>query len=203
MPNPENKPIIAVDIDEVIFPMVEDLIRYVDRSHSVKLTPQEFVTYSLEDIWQGGPVEGSQVFEAYKAQFSVEVAPVKGAAEALGKLSVRYEVIIMTSRDVVVEEKTRRWLDHHFPEIFKQVHLLGNKKDSQIYREKAGVCQELGVYCLIDDSLRPILETNQVGIKTLLFGDYPWNQADELPEGVIRVKDWQEVLEYFEHERRG
>jgi len=104
----------------------------------------------------------------------------------------------MTSRDIAVEEKTRDWLTHHFPEVFNKVHMLGNKYDSAAYREKAEVCKELGVYCLIDDSLRPVLETNEAGIKALLFGDYSWNQADELPEDVTRVKDWQEVLEYFD-----
>jgi uncharacterized HAD superfamily protein len=182
--------------------MVPELIEYVDKEHSVQLTPEQFVTYSLEDIWPSGSAEGEIVFENYKNQVTTEVAPVKGAAEALGQLSVKYDVIVMTSRDIKVENITRSWLNRQFPELFKDVHLLGNKQDSVSWREKAEVCKELGVYCLIDDSLRHVRETSEVGIKALLFGDYPWNQTDKLPEGVTQVKDWQEVLEYFENERR-
>jgi uncharacterized HAD superfamily protein len=32
----------------------------------------------------------------------------------------------------------------------------------------------------------------------VLFGNYPWNQVDKLPDNVVRVNNWQEVLEYFD-----
>jgi hypothetical protein len=35
-----------------------------------------------------------------------------------------------------------------------------------------------------------------------LFGDYTWNQADDLPNGITRVKDWAAVEEYFTNESR-
>jgi uncharacterized HAD superfamily protein len=193
------KPIIAVDIDEVLFPMVPDLIKYVDREHKVKLTPEDFSYYSLEGIWPAGSAEGAIVFENYKNQVTTEIAPVKDAAEALGKLSLKYDVIVMTSRDIKVEQITKGWLNRHFPEIFKEVHLLGNRHDSlpDQWRPKSETCLELGVSYLIDDNLTAVKETSAVGVKTLLFGDYPWNQLDELPPNVTRVKDWQEVLGYF------
>lgn len=193
------KKIIAVDIDDVIFPMVADLIGYLDRQHGVTLSQEDFVKYNLEEIWEGDPAEAARLLESYKGQTGIEVVPVEGAAEALAKLAKRYDIIIMTARDASVGPKTKAWLSHHFPELFKQVHLVGNKNDSPgNWRPKAEVCKELGVYCLIDDSLKHVLETHAAGIKTILFGDYPWNRADDLPAGVTRLKDWQEVLEYFD-----
>lgn len=198
MPKPANKPIIAVDIDEVLFPLISDLIGYVDREHSVKLSPEEFVTYRLEDIWHGGPVEGLAVYESYEKQMNLGVAPLEGAAEALKTLSDLFYVIVMTSRTQEIDKKTRDWLDRHFPEIFNEVHILGNRKQSISWRPKGEVCKEVGVSHFIDDSLAHALDVSSYGIDTLLFGDYSWNQADELPEGVTRVKNWQEVLEYFD-----
>jgi hypothetical protein len=32
----------------------------------------------------------------------------------------------------------------------------------------------------------------------IAFGDYPWHDRGELPEGVVRAKNWKEVLEYFD-----
>lgn len=203
MPKPENKPIIAVDIDEVLFPLVPELIKYVDQKHKVKLTPKDFSHYSLEGIWPAGSAEGSIVFENYKNQVTTEVVPVKDAAEALGKLSIKYDIIVMTSRDIKVEQITRSWLDRHFHEIFKDVHLLGNQHDSapDQWRPKSKVCVELGVSYLVDDNLTAVKETSTLGVKALLFGDYPWNQTDDLPKGITRVKNWQEVLEFFENEK--
>ena len=194
MSKTENKPIIAVDVDEVIFPFVDDLIEYVDRQHSVKLSREEFVTYSLADIWKGGPHEGAEVIKAYVDQQGIEVAPVKGAAEALGQLCAKYEVVIITARDLDVQDKTKNWAYRHFPDIFKEIHLVGNQKDSVSYREKAEVCKELGVFCLIDDSLKPVVQTHAAGIKSILFGNYPWNKMEELPAGIDRVEDWKGVL---------
>jgi 5'(3')-deoxyribonucleotidase len=74
MPKPENKPIIAVDVDEVLFPLVPDLIKYVDRKHKVKLTPEDFSNYNLEGIWPAGSAEGAIVFENYKKQVTPEIA---------------------------------------------------------------------------------------------------------------------------------
>jgi uncharacterized HAD superfamily protein len=83
------------------------------------------------------------------------------------------------------------------------VHLLGNQHDSlpDQWRPKSEVCRELGVSYLIDDNLTAVKQTSAFGIEVLLFGDYPWNQIDELPRGVTRVKNWQEVLEYFDNEQ--
>ncbi|HVS78994.1 MAG TPA: hypothetical protein VHD84_01755, partial [Candidatus Saccharimonadales bacterium] len=189
MPKAENKQIIAVDIDEVIFPTVVDLIDYVDREHSVKMTMEDFATYHLEDVWPGGPEEGAEIIKAYIKQVPVEIAPIKGAAEALAKLSERYELIIMTARDPAASVKTQEWLSRHFPEQFKDTHFVGNRHDSKTWRSKAEVCKELGVTYLIDDLLTTVLDANEAGVKALLFGDYPWNRAETLPDGVTRVKD--------------
>jgi 5'(3')-deoxyribonucleotidase len=197
MPKPASKPLIAVDVDDVVYPLVPSLIEYLDTEHKVRLTEHDFKEYDLRKVWGGGPEEATKVFEAYKHHVGVQIAPIKGAVEALQKLSKKYEVIVLTARDISNFPRTSAWVERHFPEIFKDVHLIGNKQDSENYRTKADVCIELGVQCLVDDNLNNVLETHAVGVKTLLFGNYSWNQTDELPEGVTRVKDWQAVLEYF------
>lgn len=194
----EGKPIIAVDIDDVIYPMVPSLIEYLDINHSVRLTPGDFKEYDIRKVWGGGPEEATKIFEAYKHHVGIEVTPIKGAAEALQKLSQNYEVIVLTARDISNFPRTSAWVEQHFPQIFKDVHLVGNKHDSKTYRTKAEVCLELGVYCLVDDNLNTVLETYAVGVKTVLFGNYSWNQTDNLPDGVTRAKNWKEVLEYFD-----
>lgn len=202
MPKPENKKILAVDIDDVIYPFVPSLIDYLDSNHKVKMSHEDFVEYDIRKVWGGGPEEAEEIFQKYIKDSGIEIAPIKGAQQAIRKLAENYEIVIMTSRSSKNFPKTEAWLTQHFPDIFREVHLLGNKYDDDRYRRKAEVCKELGVHCLIDDHLPHVLETNEVGIKTLLFGDYPWNQIHELPEEITRVHSWREVLEYFdEHDK--
>ena len=62
---------------------------------------------------------------------------------------------------------------------------------------KAEVCKEIGAVALIDDSLKHLLQCSEVGIEGILFGDYPWNQTDSLPENITRCTNWLEVLEHL------
>src|SRR5438105_10920518 len=134
MPKPENKPLIAVDIDDVIFPLVPDLIQYLDREHKVRLTKEDFVRYDIRRVWKDGPEEAVRIFETYKRHPErIAVAPVKGAKEALNTLSSDYEIIVMTARDIETKDITDAWITHHFPDLFKDVHLVGNKHDSKSY----------------------------------------------------------------------
>jgi 5'(3')-deoxyribonucleotidase len=198
MQKPANKPIIAVDIDDVVYPFVPSLIKYLDVNHKVRMSQHDFIEYDIRKVWGGGPVEATKIFKNYIKDSGIHIAPIKDAQKALHVLSDRYKIIVMTSRDISSFPKTHEWITHHFPDIFKDVHLLGNKQDSVTFRGKAEVCKELGVYCLIDDHLSHVIGANEVGIKTILFGDYPWNQTADLPPEIIRVKNWQEVLEHFE-----
>lgn len=202
MPKSVSKPIIAVDIDDVIYPMVPSLIEYLDTEHKVRLSEHDFAEYDIRKVWGGGPVEAAAIFEKYIEKSGIQIAPIRGAKEALHTLSLKFDVIVMTARDISSFPKTHDWITHHFPDIFKDVHLLGNRHDSTTIRGKAEVCKELGVYCLVDDNLGHVLTTNELGIKTILFGNYPWNQSSDLPVNIFRANNWQEVVEHLSEPSR-
>jgi len=190
-----SKQSLAIDIDEVIFPLVDDLIKYVDKEHKVFLSTDGFVKYRIEDIWPSGPEEGGRVFQDYLKQSGIEIAPVKGAKEALDKLSQTFDLIVMTYRDVERGKETEYWLNHNFPELFKKVHMLGSTEKDFQYKSKGEVCKELNVYCLIDDQPANVISAHEHGVKSILFGDYPWNQTDELPHAIPRVRNWEEAMD--------
>lgn len=184
--------------------MVPDLIDYLDKNHRIKLTEADFKSYYFERIWAGGPEEALEIFRQYRDQLGVQIAPHKGAKEAIHKLAQKYDIVVITSRDGGLEQKTMEWLDAHFPELFKDVLILG--KDIYLHSleilDKASVCKRIGADYLIDDSYKHALDAHKQKIKALLFGNYAWNQAKELPNGITRVKDWQGVLEYFDAQNR-
>lgn len=48
---------------------------------------------------------------------------------------------------------------------------------------------------LVEDHLDHAAAVAAEGIDVVLFGLYPWNQAEKLPERVTRVPDWPTATE--------
>lgn len=63
------------------------------------------------------------------------------------------------------------------------------------------VLVEIKADFVVDDQLKHCTAAVEQGIPTILFGNYRWNQAEELPKGVTRCKNWQEVAGYFDAAR--
>lgn len=199
MPNPENKPIIAVDIDEVLVPHFPGLISWYNSEYGTNLTlehnhPKDSRPWGTENITQAI----KRVHKFFDTPAFLNPTPYDDALEALRKLSERYVLVVVTARDTIVEKVTREWLETHFEELFQEAHFTASYNLEGKSQTKADVCLALGAGYLIDDSLDNITGVAEVGIRGLLYGHYPWNQSDRLHEGITRVKDWQEVLEYFD-----
>jgi uncharacterized HAD superfamily protein len=128
--------------------------------------------------------------------------PFTQAVPILQRLARSYNLVVVTSRRSLIRPETDRWLERYFPGIFQGIHYAGiYDSDDHIHNKlkqtKAELCRELGVDYLIDDQLKHCVAAAEIGIKVLLFGDYNWNKADQLPDGIVRVKDWDEVERYF------
>lgn len=190
------KPVLAVDIDDVLFPLVPLFVEYHNKHHGTDATADQFYSYVFEDdlgITAGEFIERFRDFGATGVFAQSE--PTDEVRAAIRKLSNVYDLVIVTSRWQDWEQDTINWLKKHFPSSFRKVHFAnshtwhrGDKLD------KGSICKELGATAFIDDSIKNVEVVSRVGIPSYLFGDYAWNQIDELPEGVQRVKDWSEAL---------
>jgi uncharacterized HAD superfamily protein len=190
---------IAVDIDEVLMPHFQDLIDWYNKQYGTELTlldnhptdPRPWGTDSFEEAIR-------RVHRFFDTQMFKDSKPFSEAKHAVRKLSRNYEMIVITARDTILERVTRDWLDEHFKELFTATHFTARYNLEGEIQTKASVALTNKTDYLIDDALDHCEDAAKVGIKALLFGDYPWNQTDKLPKGVVRVKNWQEVLDYFE-----
>ena len=77
------------------------------------------------------------------------------------------------------------------------VCLLGTFQ-ARLKATKADIVKQIGADYLIDDQPKHCFAAAEAGITSLLFGDYRWNRNVKLPEGVVKVRTWHEVLEYFD-----
>lgn len=188
------KPVLAIDIDEVLFPFVPELLRHHNEIYGTELKFEDFTSYDFAEVWGGTSREAVDKVHAFLNLSQQHVEPLGEAFKAISALKQRYKLVVITSRDRQLEERTTEWLVHHFPDAFHDIILAGNHHTGLAFRTKIEICQELAAICLIDDSLRYVTECSERGLRAILFGDYPWNRLDELPEGVARAKDWAEVV---------
>lgn len=202
MPKPANKPIIAVDIDEVLAPQFQDLIDWYNKMYGTKLTladnypkdPRPWGTNNVE-------VAVKRVHKFFETDGFKKQQPFQEAKAALKVLNKTYRLVVITGRDNMVKAVTKNWLDRHFTELFAEVHLTAVYSLEGKTQSKAKLMKDLGISYLIDDNLDHVIEAAHEGLKALLFGIYPWNRAEELTENITRVKNWQDVLEYFDNEQ--
>jgi 5'(3')-deoxyribonucleotidase len=199
MPNPENKETIAVDIDDVLVPHVEDLIAWHNREYGTQMIIDLYHSRDPKD-WGAANIEEAikRVQRFFTTPDFLEARPIDEASDALQQLSETYNLIVITARDNIIEGVTKSWLDRHFPEIFKESHFTARFNLEGGSKAKSAVALSAKAKYLIDDTLENALDAASVGLEVLLFGEYPWNQLDKLPENVTRIKNWQEVLEYFD-----
>jgi hypothetical protein len=156
--------------------------------------PQDMSPWEVETIEEAV----SRVHNFFETDnFRLE-RPSPEAEEAIAELSIKRDLIVITGRDEIVESFTRAWTQEHFKGIFQAVHFTAFYSLTGKKRSKAEVALASGAGYHIDDHLETAQEVAHAGMESILFGNYPWNQADELPAGVTRCNDWPAVLEYFD-----
>lgn len=199
----KSKPVIAVDIDDVLALSVEKFIEWSNNSFGTKIKFEEYVEdWSL--LWNISQAETTnRVNQMYKEGLPARYSHISEAVEVLNSLKPDYELIVATARRSAEHVLTRDWIKKHYPAVFKDVHFAGiwdEITEHSPNKTKARLCKELGVNYLIDDQVKHCIGANSVGVKTLLYGDYPWSKNVILPQDIKRVFNWHDVGEYFERE---
>jgi len=196
---------IAVDLDDVLSATAEGFIAHTNKLWGHRLRAEDY-----EDEWAklwGVPLE--EAIQRSELLFKDvayvgEYARLDDAPEVLRRLSKRYNLVILTSRRIVLKEVTEAWLEKHFPGVFSEVLFAGiwdgdEHVLAKLHKSKADMCKQIGADYLIDDQLKHCLGAEKAGVTCLLFGEYGWNKTeDALPAGVVRVKNWKEVEDYFD-----
>lgn len=200
---PANKPIIAVDIDDVISDQNGSMRLFANRRFGHNHTADDYKKTGSYwgywgEVWEVPEEEERARVEEYNSSGELlKQKLIPGAIEAIGLLEKNYSLEIVTSRKDKHFEDTHKWLDKHFRGVFKGVHFAKVWDDGR-REDKAVICKRIGADYLIDDNAEHCNIAAEGGVKSLLFGDYGWSRGAEVHPEVVRVGDWQEVLEYFD-----
>jgi len=203
------KPIIIVDIDDVLSASAEGFADYSNATWGSGITAEDY----HEDWaipWSVTREEAARrALEYHQVAAHGRYKHFPEALSVLRNLAKRYDLIAVTSRRSSVKAATDEWLANYFPNLFKEVIFAGMWDDhtdknieAKLDVTKTDICLSLGAKFIIDDQLKHCQSAAQAGIKALLFGDYRWNRTREpLHKNVVRLHDWQAVKDYFDAQR--
>lgn len=155
----------------------------------------------MPQVWRCSEKQGEDiVYEFFKTDSFHKIPVIPGAKEGLATLKAKgFRLVIVTSRQLVIQEATKDWLRRNFPEDTFDEVAFGNhwgKKGSKT--SKQDLCNELGASILIDDNYNYIKEVAEAGLHGVLFdldNTYPWNNSDKLPERAARASSWTSVVD--------
>lgn len=195
-----HKEVLAMDIDEVVFPFVAEFVSWHNVEYGTSLFFDDFHSYEFETILDTSveeTIHRVHSFIEYEHSHS-GVSPIDIADKAVHRLGERFTVHAVTARHPSFRKITEEYLTEHYGDVISDVTLVGHAATMELLVSKAQVCQELGAAALIDDSISHVTGCAEAGITGVLFGDYPWNQSAQLHPDVIRCANWPAVLEYFD-----
>jgi 5'(3')-deoxyribonucleotidase len=190
-----SKPIIGVDLDDVIYPFTTEFMKFVNKQLGVDKTIKNCLVYSLA-VTYGIPEQ--QIYDFIALFMNTRAAknalPIPGARTSLKTLKEHYDVHIVTARPETLNKDTRNWLDKDFKDLYSDIHYcsfysLGDKKEVKL--SKTDVCKQLNAFCLVDDNVWNATEFHRAGFLGILFGNYPWQSSAE--RDIVKASNWAEV----------
>jgi len=187
------KPIMTVDVDEVMRQFVNRLVDWHNELYKTDYVPGDYLTtYSLPDLWRCDAEEANRrITLYYETDDACNVEPVPGAIEALIQLQDHYDLVVVTSTDWKFDATIIRWLDHYIPNVFKQVIFTGFWEKSRL--TKGDVAKKLGAVWAIDDMVSNAEDYAVHGVPVIMFGDYFWNRRPLTVDGIQKASNWQEA----------
>lgn len=198
-----DKQTIAVDIDDVLATNARDFIDFTNKQWGTNLTIEDYDEHWMK-VWQIEDEEATRRADVYhRSGVFGSYLYHDNSREVLARLHEKFRIIIVTSRRILIEKETRTWLKKYYDGSIDDVHFAGfydnmdHDFHTQLKQTKGDLLRDLKADYFIDDQIKHCLSADEHGIKSILFGDYTWNQTADLPESIKRCHNWGEVAEYF------
>lgn len=188
------KRVIAFDCDDVVLETAYPTLAYYNGRFGANVEPKNFYCND-PTVWRASSrqVVSDRIQRFMTTLEYQRLAPTAEAVYTLRLLSERYDLYVVTGRSDHYAGITKNSLQTHLPGIFKSV--IFTNYSCETARPKSQVCREIGADVLVEDHLYHATAAAKDGINVLLFGDYPWNQADNLLPNITRVSGWRDIAE--------
>lgn len=186
--------VIAIDVDEVLFPLKKEFYNYLNEKFIIDLDP-ETNNYDLAvEIGLSYETRTKLYYDFVEKGCFSFMKPLEGAVEGIKNLKKLDDLFAVTSRQNFTEKATKYNIEKYFPKMFSGI-CFGNYHNlsDQNRISKKELCDAMNAKLLIEDQLVHVRDLNSE-IPVILF-DKPWNQNFEA-ENVYRAKNWNQIVEY-------
>lgn len=186
---------IAVDLDDVLCSFIAEFLKWYNPQHNTNWEFSDVVDYHWPNFMHTTVDQAiKDVHEFFLSEGFANLPLIPGAAEFVRQLANQNELYIITARQYVAEAITYTYLEKNFPGVFRGVLFANHySMDGSPARTKGELCEQAGCELIIDDDGRHTGALLAHNIKMVLM-DKPWNKNDQLPAGVVRAYNWEDVL---------
>ena len=180
-------------MDDVIVSFLDGFLKIYNKKYNVKVSSDDITSYKFWECLPFSKEESLAIAdEFYDSDHFKEIKPIEEAKETILILSKTNDLFIITSRPLKLKKPTLDFFNKHFTDmplrIFHSKPILGEGET------KSEICRSLGVSILIEDNKDYAFDCAKKGIKVFLL-DKPWNRNSEEHENLIKVRNWNEILE--------
>ncbi len=202
------RPILAIDIDDVLSATAESFIAFSNERWGTNLTLDSYSEHWAE-MWQvdyGTQEFADRVVAINDSRMFARYARKDSAEDVLSKLHEKLQIVAVTSRRKLIASETRDWIGEHFNGIIDDIIFAGiyDTDDNspatihdRLRATKGDILSELQASYFIDDHPKHCIAAAAAGIPTIVFGNYPWNKDMKSSKGMVRCTDWPAVEDYF------
>lgn len=205
-----DKPAIAVDLDDVVFPCAEGLVAAYNEHYGTNFQPNISQT-----TWDVSPEEVQERFNglqlgttpgmAKPGWFEEMQVPDRETIEALRRLAAKYRLYAVSARHYGLVDVTKQSIEKYLPGVFEQVILTQRPVETEdgikiMTDSKTEIYRQYNMEVAIDDSPHH-LERGLAGDDAplglaILFGERPWHPGATIDDPrAIECRTWAEAEE--------
>ncbi|MHA6259482.1 5' nucleotidase, NT5C type [Sporosarcina sp. CAU 1771] len=178
----------GIDIDGTVT-CPTSLLPHINEQFGCKLELDDIKEY---DLTKAFPIDHKTFYEWYKTAEGhiYDTSPPQAfAKEILSTWNSQFELFYISARGSNVYDITQNWFEREIIP-FDHIELIGS-------HHKIEAAKNLGVHAFFEDKHDNAVEIHEeLDIPVILF-DAPYNRKP-IPEGVIRVHDWNEANEHIQ-----
>lgn len=194
MENIQQRTKIAVDLDEVLCELMRAFLKWHNHQYKTSYRFDDAVDYHWSNFMGISSERAIREFHNFARTTEYANLPIiNGSVQVMAELLKKHELYLITARQTVFEEVTRKWVDKYFPNVFKEIVFTNHyPMDGTPSYSKGEVCHKLGCKILIDDNPYNIQSLLDLGVNVILLNK-PWNKNQNFPESVIRADNIKEI----------